>query len=336
MAVYTITLLELASSLTYGKIEERENALKNWLFNEETGLLNELKEEFYPLFIKHYFFSEIGLETPELFRYRLIVFLRERSNYYNKLYELNKILIKWDLMEDDIEITEKGIKKRLEKINNLNELEKINSNIEDIRSRDEITDNIHEQSEKNASGDSNRSERGLNENREEETEENTANGFESIQKNVASKENAGNSNFPQAKINGNLDYWSEGMESNNIEAQKTENESNSSNRRANDVNITQNFNNNIENNFTEINNAEQTRSENKSIENEQNKISEMKELLRDLIDTIRREDEGNNVSTKGRRMRRQVPELVKMIAEGYIDVPRLIIKDVSQFFMLIW
>lgn len=28
MAVYTITLLELASSLTYGKIEEREKTLK--------------------------------------------------------------------------------------------------------------------------------------------------------------------------------------------------------------------------------------------------------------------------------------------------------------------
>ena len=105
MAAYTITLFEYASAMQSGTIEQRKSALRQWLF-EDAGLIPELREKFESVFMSRYLFTEIGFEEPYLFRDRLNARISEISGYYNQVYKLNKALVEWNFMEDEIDYLE--------------------------------------------------------------------------------------------------------------------------------------------------------------------------------------------------------------------------------------
>ena len=101
MAKYTITLNEYAAYLTYGSLEERKHAIREWLFPEFI-YEEELEKVFRPLFVNHFFFDEIGYETPELFKDRVNARLQEIIPHYSELYILNKTMTEWNFFEPDI------------------------------------------------------------------------------------------------------------------------------------------------------------------------------------------------------------------------------------------
>lgn len=92
MAVYTITLMELI-----------EMGLK--IFDFEYDMKpQEHKTVFEELFIRHFYFREIGTETPGRFKYHLQTELMKLLPHYNKLYMSQgleqRILDNYDVTEE--------------------------------------------------------------------------------------------------------------------------------------------------------------------------------------------------------------------------------------------
>lgn len=104
MAKYTLTLDALSKyvwnatgNTPPGSKKDRLQALITWLTLNETDSypieVEDHRQELNMKILNHYWWYEIGVETPQLFRDRLLAKLNEIMPYYNQLYasELIKI-----------------------------------------------------------------------------------------------------------------------------------------------------------------------------------------------------------------------------------------------------
>lgn len=336
MAKYTTTLFELASTMVSGTVADRSLALQQWLFNDNFGLTPALRSQFEPAFIRHYLFSEIGYETPEMFRNRVHVLLYGKADYYNELWKLNEILTSWDLMEDDIDLrkddTEHANTQDTEDTSHSRDTGEREAYGETEEERNESAQSMSQDSE--TTGNNTRS------GEAERTEENKNTGTitDSGNQSMVEQEqgNAANSNFPQANIASNRDYYTDGSINNSARSSSGETE----NRRT----LADGYNRsgNEQTSGTEklssilLGRTAQGLQAERSRESMRDRSRELQEMLKQMVSKAMQEDRQLNSISRGRNQRRQVPELVQMISQGYIHVPMVMIKDQAQNFMGVW
>lgn len=336
MAIYTITLLELASTLSSGTLENRKNVLESWIFNREVGLENDLYEKFKKIFISQHLYEEIGYETPALFRDRLLSDLYEKADYYNQLWRLFKILKEWDFMEDDIDIkTEENEKSTITGAEEVNR----SQDTDDAYTQSKNIIQSEHNTQQNNSEQNNESERNGEENINFNEEQNNKGEITDInheEKSDQGEKNKGLSDFPQSMLIANKDYWTKGDKE---ISQVYGTLDNTNTRKLADGYDKENLshNNKMETNTANgrvLDNGESDR----DLEEENNEQSSrrIQEKLEDIVEKIISSNKGNDSARKGRVQRRQVPEIINMIANQYIYVPTQISNDMSSHFMSIW
>lgn len=336
MAVYTTTLFELSSSMTSGTIQERTQVLQKWLFNENFGLTPDLASVFEPSFIRHYLFSEIGYETPEMFRNRVHVLLYGKATYYNELWELNNILTTWNLLEDDIDL------RKDDSEHTTTQDTEDRSHNRDTGEREAYGEKEEEKNESASDLSQESEDKGNNQRMEKTaTSENNQNngtitdvGFRSSVDDMQG--NGANSNFPQANIIAGRDYYTDGRIENSLHSINGD----ESNTRTLDDGYIRGqahgregeeiLSNRITGGQAQSNIAERSR------ESARDRSRKLEELVKEMVNkAIQAERQLNSIS-RGRSQRRQVPELVKMISEGFIHVPLIMIRDQAENFMGVW
>lgn len=336
MAVYTITLLELASTMSSGSVIDRQKFLEEWLFNSDVGLDEELYSKFKKIFITKYLFSEIGYETPALFRDRLLSDLYAKSDYYNQLWKLNKILMEWDFMEDDIML--KTDEQHKASISENEELGRKNKS-EDQYSGSKNVVNNEQSVQENSLDESADSEKSGEQSQNTNVEHNNKGQIVDVTHNeklVQTEGNNATADFPQSINIANKDYWSRGDKQN----QQEYNMSEDTNTRTLDDGYNQNSGANSHQTESGTNQLKNTSVGNMNRdfmdESTEQTSRSVQEVLEDIISKIIQEDRGTSGNRKGRMQRRQVPEVISMITNQYISVPEQISIDMGHHFMSIW
>lgn len=336
MAVYTITLLELSSTMSSGTIIERQNIIKDWIFNCDVGLDNELYEKFKEIFIKKYLFAEIGYETPALFRNRLLTDLYSKADYYNQLWRLYKILMNWDFMEDDINVVTQ-------------DNEKTNTSAKEEMNRNNTTRDLYTGSQNLMQTEQNTEQRTSDGNTDSESS-----GEDNINSNVVHENNGqivdikhgeklnqgeGNNasaDFPQTMNIPNKDYWTQGGKEN----QQTYDALDETNTRT--LSDGYDETNTAHNNRTEAGNVKTKNTDNAQTDRdlgEENIEQTSRKITDELEDILNKIIEGNkdvNSIRRGRIQRRQIPEIIRMIIDQYVSVPEKMCIDMGTHFMTIW
>lgn len=319
-----------------GTVTQRIDALKEWLFNEDTGLDSDLAAQFYPAFINNFLFTEIGFETPYLFRQRINAYLFGKAAYYNRIWELNKMLTSWNPLEDDIDYHEKDDTQRAK---------------EDYHDRTTDTDRQRLETDDIYSNVNTSETQTLNNNNKTsvtETGNQTANGYAQVTRTGQDTESGENGNlqitneqkgtmdFPQASAITGTDYYSRGeknstQDQNTVETTKTIAHDTADTTNSLDKNQSSRTSSGTDDTIQTGENTQESREERNDTRNEK-----IKDMLKELLTMTEDESQKRKNEKHGRLGRRPVPEIIKQAMDGYIHVPMIMCNDMEQFFMSIW
>ena len=363
MAVYTMTLYEIMSSMEQGTMNERRRKLKDWLFSEIT-VSEKWREEFCEKFLNKYMFDEIGQETPEMFRVMATMYINNRAVLYNRLYDWMQTLAEWDPMEEDIDIwesvdsaeqgtrTESGDREQTTiGTDNTTDDETYNAESDNLDIR-QVNDSIYDNTTEVATSNTTSSNTTESTNESITTYNTTVSDTNSNKglKQTTSEGETANSDFPQGNVNTARDYYSQGSTTGGRVQDKTEangtakSTKSGTDRTQGTDNSTSNANsetsdhgsresNHVQNLQEESN---RTGQESGSKSRKYLKLSDISDIIRD-IDNIQHEI-GRNTTTHrtGHVGRRDIPAIIKSIVEIYQDIPMMLVNDCAELMMRIW
>lgn len=344
-------------------MNERRQALKDWLFSEITVDVK-WRDEFCEKFLNKYMFDEIGQETPEMFRVMSTMYINNRAVLYNRLYDWMQTLAEWNPTEEDIDIwetvdsAEQGTRTE-------------NGDREQTtRGRDDATDDEthgaesenHDIRQVSDSAADNGTEEGSSNTTTNDTTESTKIGTTTYNttvsdtnssrglKQTTSEGETANSEFPQGNVNTSRDYYSQGSTTGGRVQDKTEGSANTNSRKtgtdstrstdsSSDIAGTDTTDRRSrESSHTQDlrEDSNRTGQENGSRNRKYLKLSDISDIIRD-IDNIQHEI-GRNTTTHrtGRIGRRDIPSIIKSIVEMYQDIPMMLVNDCAELMMRIW
>lgn len=343
-----------------GTIGDREVSLSNWLFSGSIIEKYDWNSEFQRRFISRYMLEEIGLETPELFRYQLHNLLRMRAPYYDQLIHWMRKLQEWNPMEDDIDYTEESTNRSDKTQDSTDQGNKI-SVAEDAaeESADSYSETDNDEVLSGTSGETvsktgSSSETGtVNDSgtRQDTTTYNTASTDTSSGsglKQTSSDSEQGNSDFPQGNVSANRDYFSSGNESVSRVQEKYENSGNNTSKKTGTDSLSGTTTNESISE-REGESSERTSSD-RTYRGSRQGLTKLtgsdtrnylkNQEIRDIINNIGSVIENLNASgvtrKHGRLTARNIPGMIDALQNAWFDPIQDFIESCSELFMLIY